>query len=188
MNDIAISATSHTFRGVSITTILSYKDTAIKNLITALKYEQSDRAATICATLLADYLHEVCADLRQLSPRTILIIPIPPHSKRTRERGIDHTRRICEHLPHSMRYGPVATVRTDILIRTRYTPPQARLHRTERLKNIRGAFAVTQSHDLADTHVLLIDDVTTTGATLVEAAKVLRRTGARVSPIAIARA
>ena len=187
-NDVRMCVSHHLLLGESITTLLSYKDCGTKDLITALKYEHCVRATRICATVLADYLCETIATDHALSPRRIVIVPIPPHIKRKRERGIDHTRRICKYLPTDIRNGPLASVRTDFLIRSRYTPPQAHLHRRERLANIRGAFSLPYPEQIKGSHIYLIDDVTTTGATLGEAAKTLRRAGAYVTPIAIARA
>ncbi|MEO8384159.1 MAG: phosphoribosyltransferase family protein, partial [Betaproteobacteria bacterium] len=72
------------------------------------------------------------------------------------------------------------------MLRVRETPPQSGLDRDARLKNVRGAFDCSQR---LDGHVAIVDDVMTTGATLSEAAKVLKKAGAtRVSAWVIARA
>ncbi len=73
-------------------------------------------------------------------------------------------------------------------MRTRETKPQTRLPRSERLSNVAGAFAVTDEQAIADTHIFILDDVTTTGATLANAATPLRRAGAKVTLLALARA
>jgi predicted amidophosphoribosyltransferase len=82
-------------------------------------------------------------------------------------------------LPHSAR----------ILFSRRRTRKQGTLLPAERRKNVRGAFGVKKGYDLAEQHVLLVDDIMTTGATANEAARTLRRSGAaRVSVLVVARA
>ena len=79
-------------------------------------------------------------------------------------RGTDHARVIAKEL--SRRLGlPLG----DELVRIRHTPPQVNLPRTQRIEIIRGAFGVRSSRTLEGAHVLLVDDVTTTGATANEA-------------------
>ena len=73
----------------------------------------------------------------------------------------------------------------DELIRIRHTPPQVRLPRTRRIQIIRGAFSVSSPRSLAGTNVLLVDDVTTTGATANEAARTLLQAGASKVTLAV---
>jgi predicted amidophosphoribosyltransferase len=75
------------------------------------------------------------------------------------------------------------------LVRTRNSPQQARLQRNDRLTNVEGAFAVPSPRRVAGRVVLLVDDVATTGSTLVACAAALRAAGARrVSGLVLARA
>jgi len=66
----------------------------------------------------------------------------------------------------------------DNLTRTRATPPQTELTRSQRLTNLRGAFHVLRPHEFATRRLVLIDDVLTTGATVDECARMLRKAGA----------
>ncbi len=66
----------------------------------------------------------------------------------------------------------------DQLIRVRHTPPQVHLPRTRRIENVRGAFAVRTKRRIEGARVVLVDDVTTTGATANEAARTLLKAGA----------
>lgn len=171
-----------------IVTLLSYQDLHVKDIITGLKYERSTKAAHLCARVLADYLYDEISSAKSFSSRPIYILPIPLHTSRQRERGFNQIERICEYMPEALCRGPSALFLKNVLIRTRATPPQAQCSRPERLKNIRGAFTLKNPSQLQGSHIFLIDDVTTTGSTLAEAATVIRRAKAKVSCIAIARA
>jgi len=80
--------------------------------------------------------------------------------------------------------------RPDLLMRVRDTKAQTSLSRAERLENVRDAFTVSDvgRKNLAGRHVYIVDDVTTTGATLSEATRALQKAGATVTAIALARA
>lgn len=111
------------------------------------------------------------------------VVPLPLSSARLAERGYNPAQLLASRLAGRR-------ARTDWLLRVRHTPPQRGLTRAERLKNVRGAFAVAPTHvaELRGRHLLLVDDVMTTGASLGEAARVLRAAGAaQVSALALAR-
>lgn len=112
-----------------------------------------------------------------------LVLPIPLHAERQRERGYNQsallTRDFCRlaTLPYA----------EDGLQRTRFTTPQVGLTAVERLKNVQDAFATKV--EVAGKHILLIDDVCTTGATMAAAATTLYAAGAKtVSGYCVARA
>jgi len=112
---------------------------------------------------------------------------MPLHTERLRERGFNQIEMILERLPSEFRNGRVASI-SPALLRTRSTKQQTRLSREERLRNVAGAFELTEPDALRDAHVIVIDDVTTTGATLTEAAKPLMKRGISVTLLALARA
>lgn len=117
-------------------------------------------------------------------PRPELLIPVPLHSARLRERGYNQALELAQPLARAF----AIPLRADLLVRTRATPPQTGLDAKTRRRNLRGAFALAEGTALPE-HVALIDDVMTTGATLRECARVLRRAGvARVDVWALARA
>lgn len=116
--------------------------------------------------------------------RPELLIPVPLHAARLRERGYNQALELARPLAHAF----AIPLRADLLLRTRATPPQTGLDAKTRRRNLRGAFAVAADAALPD-HVALVDDVMTTGATLRECARVLRAAGvARVDVWALARA
>jgi ComF family protein len=186
LEDILISPQEHEACDVQITTLMQYRSRAIEDLIRALKYDRSDRAAHLLAVALAEYLHEEIANLRAFSTLPIILIPVPLHTSRQRERGFNQVEKILLALPTEFHDGTLSRVQTDVLVRTRPTPQQTRLSRTERLRNVQGAFALRAAEDIRGTHIILVDDVTTTGATLAEAAKPLA--GETVTILALAHA
>lgn len=189
LEDIPLSPTVHDLLRTQVTTLMDYREQAVRDLIQALKYDGSAHAAQLAAGVLADYLREECASVRNFSHKKILLVPVPLHASRRRERGFNQIELVLKALPDDMRDGTTATLATEVLKRARATPPQTRLPRSKRLSNLAGAFTLaTDSDRMKKTHIYLIDDVTTTGATLVNAATPLRRAGAEVSLIALARA
>jgi predicted amidophosphoribosyltransferase len=95
--------------------------------------------------------------------------------------------KVLSKMPVEFNDGSLTRISEVVLMRTKPTPQQARLTRHERLKNVADAFEA-DAKLAAGSHVILIDDVTTTGATLASAAKPLRKAGAKVSLVALARA
>ena len=188
LEDIPLTPESHNLLNVRITTLMDYRNPAVEDLIRALKYDGSTHAAKLAASVLADYLREELATARTFSARNVLIVPVPLHKTRARERGWNQIELVLRALPEEFLNGTIATLASERLMRTRATKPQTRLPRSERLSNVAGAFAVPDELPVRNVNVFLIDDVTTTGATLANAATPLRRAGANVTLLALARA
>lgn len=113
-----------------------------------------------------------------------LLIPIPLHVAREAERGYNQAYLLAAELSKILK-TPVVK---DGLSRTRQTEVQAQLTRRERVENMSGAFEIGP-HDLTGRHVMLIDDVCTTGATLNAAAVCLKEAGVtHVAGLCVARA
>jgi competence protein ComFC len=122
---------------------------------------------------LADWLVGGLDDPRFLGQTAEALVPVPLHSVRQREREFNQAEVLARLL--SQRCGiPVI----PCLKRTRYTSTQTRLDRWERMKNLRGAFELRRNARVQGRHLILIDDVFTTGSTVNECASVLRRAGA----------
>lgn len=128
--------------------------------------------------LLAEQMGEdIARAARELGMGTsFLVTCVPMHPKRLRRRGRNH----AELLARSAAAKLGAEYR-ELLVRTRNAPQQARLNREERLRNLKGGFAVPEAERAAlrGATVLLIDDVCTTGATARYCAATLRAAGAR---------
>ncbi len=106
-----------------------------------------------------------------------ILVPVPLHARRLREREFNQADELCRELArlHGLKM-------VNALRRTRYTRRQAMLDRTERLRNLRGAFVISskvrERKMIAGSRVLLVDDVLTTGATASECAQTLSAAGA----------
>lgn len=183
--DIPLSTCTEERLGWSITTLTDYRSPAVAQLIHALKYDGDAHAAYLAAVVLGRCL----TALRGRPHERIVIVPIPLHRTRRRERGFNQISLVLDSLPREWRDGTMGTVHHDLIRRVRETPHQTHLTRGDRLSNVAGAFGLTDANrDLSGVHVVLVDDVTTTGATLANAAGVLHRGGARVTLVALARA
>jgi ComF family protein len=116
-------------------------------------------------------------------PNDAVIVPIPLHRKRLRQRGYDQALELAKPLAAACGFP----LRDDLLHRARATAAQSRLHADQRKRNLRNAFEVDSELALPSC-VVLVDDVMTTGATLHAAAKALRKAGvARVEAWVCAR-
>jgi ComF family protein len=102
-----------------------------------------------------------------------VIVPVPLHPARQRERGFNQ----ASLLALALRDRVAAPIK-PLLERVRYTTTQTAFDRTERIENLHGAFRLRRKADVRGLRVLLIDDVLTTGATLSECARVLKKAGA----------
>lgn len=150
---------------------------ALRRVLSRLKYGAAARLARPLAEAATPHLALVVEAL----PGAVLV-PVPVHVDRQRQRGYNQAALIAQHLSPVLGLAVV-----PVLVRLRPTQQQHRLNRTERLRNLRQAFAVG-SGSRAPPEVLLVDDILTTSATLEACAAALRQAGAqRVMGIAIAR-
>jgi len=123
-------------------------------------------------------------NVRQLS-RIDIIMPVPLHRTRLRQRGFNQ----ALILAHPLSIANKISLSYDNLYRVRPTRPQVELSGDDRIKNVNGAFALKRPADVKEKAILLIDDVFTTGATLNECAAVLKAAGAGfVTALTLARA
>ena len=152
----------------------------LPGIISRFKYRGDSRLAKPLGDLLAGY-----EDPDFSFHDDLLVIPVPLHPRRLRQRGFNQSLLLARRISrrHSLPLDFTA------LRRIRATAPQTELSAAERQKNIRGAFAVCQERAVAEKAILLIDDVFTTGSTVEECAKVLLKAGAkRVDVLTLARA
>ncbi len=132
-----------------------YSNKNIRALIHEAKFHGNKKAFTLLSMLISSFLAS------NTKPIDVLI-PMPISRARMRARGFNQVLEVLRMHTVSDRY----TIETDALVRTRDTRPQTELTREERLQNLKDAFSVLHPERIAGKHILLIDDVTTTGVTL----------------------
>ncbi|MCL4390241.1 MAG: ComF family protein [Patescibacteria group bacterium] len=153
--------------------VLGHHRGPLRQALLAMKYKGNHWLAQELAQLvLKNYPDKFAFDY---------LVPVPLSRARQRQRGFNQ----AEKLAWELKFKPVA----NILKRVRDTKPQFDLKFNERKKNVKDAFALSSHQPLVTSHSLcLVDDVATTGATLFECAKVLKRAGAKsVFAICVAR-
>jgi competence protein ComFC len=164
----------------NILTCYDYRDPITKAAIWNLKYYRKRHLGTILGQLLYENLIEEISEIKSFaSGRPILVIPTPLSRNRNKTRGYNQARILATHFC-ACETKEIFELRDDLVCKTIDTAPQARIqNRAERLRNIRGAFEVTKSEIVRGRTIIVIDDVTTTGATLTEIMKVLKEAGAK---------
>jgi ComF family protein len=143
-----------------------------KILIHEFKYGSKDYLGFTLNRLLTEFIREYDLPLSVLD----LIVPVPLHKTRLREREYNQAEILSRHLAGEFKKELVP----DILIRNRYTKTQTELESDKRPENVRGSFSINKATLLKNKNILLVDDVLTTGATSSEAAAVLKEAGAKI--------
>lgn len=139
----------------AFTALASYKEPIIRAAIHEIKFHNNEHAAVLLGALLTEWtLHQ---------DASCILVPIPLSSARYRSRGYNQLDRILKHTSY--------TNTLPALERIYNSTPQSSLARAERLTNLTGAFRVRRRYRkaVAGTHIVLIDDVATTGATFAAA-------------------
>lgn len=135
---------------------------------------------------LADYLGKLMSERLKNSVRyngVDMIIPVPLHSKKERSRGFNQSGLIAQAIAERMGLQ----YRKDLLTRSVRTSTQTKKDRMQRWENVKDVFHVSKPHELLDKHILLVDDVITTGATLEGCVlRIQEATNARISIYAAA--
>lgn len=199
---------------------LPYHKPEVTALIWELKYRKNLQAAKLAGEYLAEELLAVAGE----EIGTPLLIPVPMHPSRRKERGYNQTEFLCEAVlaklfqetaeqkeprrglssatarelrkfsaenfrtPEGLLFAAPCEYTPDVLARTRLTAPQQGLPKFERLKNVKNSMRVADPDRVAGRVCIVVDDVTTTGATLKECERALRAAGARaVHCLALAR-
>ena len=114
-----------------------------------------------------------------------LILPVPLHKQRLRRRGFNQSLLLARSCFPKWK----EKIRTDLLLRHQPTIPQTSLSGRARRNNLKGAFSISRSEEIAGRNILIVDDVFTTGSTLHECAKTLAKAGAeKIEAFTLARA
>ena len=158
------------FPPLAMTVSAFWHEDPARQLVFLLKYEGEPLAAQPLAMGMAGALTEV----RHKLPPLDLMIPVPLHPKRERERGYNQALLLAK----GVEAHTGIPVREDCLARVQFTGTQTRRGSQERYEAMKGVFQVPEGADLQGKNILLVDDVLTTGATAVHCAGVLLESGA----------
>lgn len=137
--------------------------------IQRFKYNSETQLISPLGTLFSSFAREWIPN-----PKDFLTIPVPLHRRRLRERGFNQSLSLAKVLASEL--GTPLDYLT--LVRKRYTRSQTGLGKEERRKNVKDAFSVIYPNIIEDENIVLVDDVFTTGYTLNECARTLKRSGA----------
>lgn len=149
-----------------------YQHPYVKEIIRHIKYYEDDRIIHMASQCLLQKIRE----LVPLSKPTILI-PMPMTHKRLRERGFNQIERLADAIvAHATEHDRISH-NPHILTKITETIPQTHCTRKQRLTNMRHAFSVMPDTHIGDTHVILLDDVITTGSTMQEGVRALKAHG-----------
>ena len=142
-------------------------DQPLRDMILAFKFQDKTELAPQLVSLL-NSTFQACPFFDSIN----FLVPVPLHWTRCLIRGYNQSLLLAKALKH-----PLARVNTD-LVRIRYTKKQFNLSPAKRKQNVKDAFAVRKGHKFSGSTVCLVDDITTSQATLNECAKTLKQAGA----------
>ncbi len=159
-------------------TLCDFKNPTVRALIHEAKFHGNAHAQKLLGKLVALYVgsHTQFQDA--------VFIPMPLSAQRMRERGYNQ---IHEILLNTQALIPAMVINPKLLIRTKNTRPQTEIPKEERIKNVLNAFSLKKTDSLAYLHIVLVDDVMTTGATMLSAKIALQKAAPlRVTCLALA--
>lgn len=157
-------------------------DGGLRELIHLLKYGRVRPAAGVLGRMLAEVIQGFGSEFR-----SAMVVPVPLHRSKLRQRGFNQAEEIARAALKKLSRSELLLA-AGVLERKRATESQTGLTDHQRQENVRGAFVVAAPELIKDRDVLLVDDVFTTGATVSECARLLRRRGAeRVFVATVAR-
>ena len=151
-----------------------YYNNLLKTIIKSIKYRLAvDVWRELCLVVEPDLLNKI-GNYKKFINGDFYLVPIPLHPKRFRSRGFNQAKIITQFFNKFLKKPTV-----ECLFRIKDTPSQAQLiSNKDRYTNLRGAFEAA-AHEAKDKNFVLVDDVATTGSTLKEAARALKKKGAR---------
>ncbi len=148
-------------------------DGGLRELIHLLKYNGVRPAANVLGRMMSEAFLDLGPKFDNGEP---IVVPVPLHSSKLKQRGFNQSELIAHA---ALKIVQLGRINAEILRRTRPTETQTGLTRDQRQRNIRGAFRVQHRNLISGKDILLVDDVFTTGTTVSECARVLRKAGAK---------
>lgn len=144
---------------------------AIKKSLISLKYKFAFDIANELSGLLIKHIQ----NLLFIFPKEVIIVPIPLYKNRQNWRGFNQSSLFAKKLAANFKWNYDDT----IIVRNVDHTPQAKLHKFERLKNVKNVYEISKKTDVLGKNIIVFDDVVTTGATFREVGKLLKSCGAK---------
>jgi competence protein ComFC len=142
----------------------------LKDIVILYKY----RGFKVLGKSLAEFAVQALGQEESLWWKLDALIPVPLHPKKKKQRGFNQAKLFARELA-KLKNLPVIEKR---LVKVKTTPAQSSLKAADRRRNLRGAFEVIRSEEIEGKNLLLVDDVFTTGSTLRECSRALKKAGA----------
>lgn len=166
----------------NVLSFFSYENKEIHEAIREIKYSRNKKIlvslADFCADMLLSFLED---DINFGSDSKIVFVSVPSHKKSLQEKGFNQAEDLSKEI--SKKFAIPSQMNKNILKKIKYTKHQTNLSRNERLKNLHQAFIAEIPEEIKveidKTFFIVIDDVSTTGSTMRESRRVLRRAGAK---------
>jgi len=163
-----------------IIALFDYRNPIIKKAIWELKYHHHRYIGEKLGKLLYESLIEDISDMKiDVARRSIFVIPVPISRDKNKIRGYNQSLAISKGFCSGVD-KKVLEIKNNIIYKKINTLPQAKItNRSKRLENIRGVFEIKNKEIIKGRTIIIIDDVTTTGATMNEMIKILKKAGAK---------
>lgn len=143
------------------------EDTPIQSLFHALKYQKIKSAGIMLGEEIGKHIAGLTAE------KFDVVVPVPLHKAKLRDRSYNQSEYIAKGIGGVLKLPVI----NNAVRRTRFTPTQTKLNKTQRRENVSGAFEVNNDKisDISGKNIILCDDVITTGATILECASALKK-------------
>jgi ComF family protein len=157
------------FNGIAFSLYWFVEGTEIQYILHALKYTRMKSIGEVFGRKIGEEIQSRYAGKYDYT------VPVPLHKSKQRERTYNQSDYICRGISEALKINPLE----KCLKRTRYTKTQTKLSITEREENVRNAFILNPKYSdtIREKNIILVDDVITTGSTILECARVLKESG-----------
>ncbi len=145
---------------------------SMKTLITKFKFHKKKQAAPFIASYMSE---TILPNIAAGEKENTILIPVPLHQKRERTRGFNQSLLLAKNISGRLKIS----YDNNIVGRIKNTAYMHCLSKTERFKNIKNAFIIKNIKSIENKNIIIVDDITTTGATLLQIASLLKKNGAR---------
>lgn len=164
----------------NILALYDYNNKLVKNAIWKLKYHNRHHIGEKLGKLLYEGFIEDISDIKQYkADQVIYVIPVPLSKNKLKIRGYNQAEVIARSFCN-YEHSKFIELKKDLVVKNVNTIPQAKINnRKRRLNNVKGVFKIKDEKFVKGKSFIIIDDVTTTGATFLEIIKILKKSGAK---------